>query len=133
MQTDVRTFMLFLIRNMIDFNSMLNFLGLFDAYRLENSPHCPFTEVFTFLCNFYLRLIYFNALTNYQVLFSAEKLCIGFIVNLYLIGLYTPIKLFWAVCHLFPQRWRTLTYSVWGNHWSGGQRDMLKTTSARKF
>ena len=50
-----------------------------------------------------------------------------------LIGLYTPIKLFWAVCHLFPQRWRTLTYSVSGNHWPGGPRDMLKTTSARKF
>ena len=42
-------------------------------------------------------------------------------------------KLFWAVCHLFPQRWRTLTYSVSGNHWPGGPRDMLKTTSARKF
>ena len=42
-------------------------------------------------------------------------------------------KLFWAVCHLFPQRWRTLTYSVSGNHWPGGPRDMFKTTSARKF
>ena len=42
-------------------------------------------------------------------------------------------KLLWAVCHLFPQRWRTLTYSVSGNHWPGGPRDMLKTTSARKF
>ena len=42
-------------------------------------------------------------------------------------------KLFWAVCHLFPQRWRTLTYSVSGNHWPGGPRDVLKTTSARKF
>ena len=49
------------------------------------------------------------------------------------IGLYTPIKLFWVVCHLFPQRWRTLTYSVSGNHWPGGPRDILKTTSARKF
>ena len=35
-------------------------------------------------------------------------------------------KLFWAVCHLFPQRWQTLTYSVSGNHWPGGPRDMLK-------
>ena len=35
-------------------------------------------------------------------------------------------KLFWAVCHLFPQRWRTLTYSVTGNHWPGGPRDTLK-------
>ena len=42
-------------------------------------------------------------------------------------------KLFWAVCHLFPQRWRTLTYSVSGNHWPGEPRDMFKTTSARKF
>ena len=42
-------------------------------------------------------------------------------------------KLFWAVCHLFPQRWRTLTYSVSGNHWPGEPRDMSKTTSARKF
>ena len=42
-------------------------------------------------------------------------------------------KLFWAVCHLFPQRWRTLTYSVSGNHWPGGPRDMFKSTSARKF
>ena len=42
-------------------------------------------------------------------------------------------KLFWAVCHLFPQRWRTLTYSVLGNHWPGGPRDMFKTRSARKF
>ena len=42
-------------------------------------------------------------------------------------------KLFWVVCHLFPQRWRTLTYSVSGNHWPGGPRDMLKTTPARKF
>ena len=40
-------------------------------------------------------------------------------------------KLFWAVCHLFPQRWRTLTYSVSGNHWPGGPREMLTTTSAR--
>ena len=40
----------------------------------------------------------------------------------------------WAVCRLFPQqRWRTLTYSVSGNHWSGEPRDTLKTTSARKF
>ena len=44
-----------------------------------------------------------------------------------------PYKLFWAVCHLFPQRWRTLTYSVSGNHWPGEPRDMFKTTSARKF
>ena len=42
-------------------------------------------------------------------------------------------KLFWAVCHLFPQRWRTLTYSVSGNHWPGGPRDLFKTKSARKF
>ena len=42
-------------------------------------------------------------------------------------------KLFWAVCHMFPQRWRTLTYSASGNHWPGGPRDMFKTTSARKF
>ena len=42
-------------------------------------------------------------------------------------------KLFWAVCHLFPQRWRTHTYSVSGNHWPGGPRDMFKTRSARKF
>ena len=42
-------------------------------------------------------------------------------------------KLFWAVCHLFPQRWRMLTYSVSRNHWPGGPRDMLKTTSTRKF
>ena len=42
-------------------------------------------------------------------------------------------KLFWAVCHLFPQRWQTLTYSVSGNHWPGGPRDMFKTRSARKF
>ena len=42
-------------------------------------------------------------------------------------------KLFWAVCHLFPQRWQTLTYSVSGNHWPGGPRDMFKTTFARKF
>ena len=42
-------------------------------------------------------------------------------------------KLFWAVCHLFPQRWWMLTYSVSGNHWPGGPRDMFKTTSARKF
>ena len=43
-------------------------------------------------------------------------------------------KLFWAVCHLFPQlRWRTLTYSVSGNHWPGEPRDLLKTTFARKF
>ena len=39
-------------------------------------------------------------------------------------------KSFWAVCHLFPQRWRTLTYSVSGNHCPGGPRDMLTTTSA---
>ena len=38
------------------------------------------------------------------------------------------------VCHLFPQqRWRTHTYSVSGNHWPGELRDMLKTTSVRKF
>ena len=42
-------------------------------------------------------------------------------------------NLIWAACHLFPQRWRTLTYSVSGNDWPGGPRDMLKTTSARKF
>ena len=42
-------------------------------------------------------------------------------------------NLIWAVCHLFPQRWRTLTYSVSGNHWPGEPRDMLKTTSTRKF
>ena len=42
-------------------------------------------------------------------------------------------KLFWAVCHLFPHRWRTLTYSASGNHWPGGPRDMFKTTSAGKF
>ena len=43
-------------------------------------------------------------------------------------------KLFWVVCHLFPQqRWRTLTYSVLGNHWPGEPRDLLKTTSAYKF
>ena len=42
-------------------------------------------------------------------------------------------KLFWAVCHLFPQRWQMLTYSVSGNHWPGEPRDMFKTTSARKF
>ena len=39
-------------------------------------------------------------------------------------------NLIWAVCHLFPQRWRTLTYSVSGDHWPGEQRDMLKTTYA---
>ena len=43
-------------------------------------------------------------------------------------------NLIWAVCHLFPrQRWRTHTYSVSGNHWPGEPRDLLKTTSARKF
>ena len=43
-------------------------------------------------------------------------------------------KLFWAVCHLFPQqRWRTLTYSISGNHWPGDPRDLRKTTSAHKF
>ena len=43
-------------------------------------------------------------------------------------------NLIWVVCHLFPrQRWRTLTYSVSGNHWPGEPRDLLKTTSARKF
>ena len=42
-------------------------------------------------------------------------------------------KLFWAVCHLFPQRWRMLTYSVSGNRWPGGPRDMFKTRSAHKF
>ena len=38
-------------------------------------------------------------------------------------------NLIWAVCHLFPQRWRTLTYSVSGNHWPGEPCDMLKTMS----
>ena len=42
-------------------------------------------------------------------------------------------NLIWAVCHLFPQRWRTFTYSVSGNHWQGEPRDLLRTTSARKF
>ena len=43
-------------------------------------------------------------------------------------------NLIWAVCHLFPQqRWRTLTYSVSGNHWLGEPHDLRKTTSARKF
>ena len=43
-------------------------------------------------------------------------------------------NLIWAVCHLFSQqRWRTLTYSVSGNHWPGEPRDLRKTTSARKF
>ena len=64
------------------------------------------------------------------------------LVNTYMFIMYTMLcmyrtlhsyKLFWAVCHLFPQRWRTLTYSVSGNHWLGGPRDMLKTTSAHKF
>ena len=43
-------------------------------------------------------------------------------------------NLIWAVCHLFPQqRWRTHTYSVPGNHWSGEPCDLLKTMSVRKF
>ena len=43
-------------------------------------------------------------------------------------------NLIWAVCHLFPQqRWRTHTYSVSGNHWPGEPRDLLRTTSARKY
>ena len=43
-------------------------------------------------------------------------------------------NLIWAVYHVFPrQRWRTHTYSVSGNHWPGEPRDLLKTTSARKF
>ena len=61
--------------------------------------------------------------------------------NFYLFHIFTHLfyrtlhsyKLFWAVCYLFPQRWRTLTYSVSGNHWPGGPRDMFKTRSARKF
>ena len=35
------------------------------------------------------------------------------------------------VCHLFPQRWWTLNVQSRGNHWPGGPRDMLTTTSAR--
>ena len=42
-------------------------------------------------------------------------------------------NLIWAVCHLFPQRWQTLNVQSRGNHWPGGPRDMLATTSARKF
>ena len=43
-------------------------------------------------------------------------------------------NLIWAVCHLFPpQRWRTHTYSVSGNHWPGEPRNLRKTPSARKF
>ena len=60
----------------------------------------------------------------------------NFLLWPFMIWIYRTLlsnKLFWAVCHLFPQRWRTLTYSVSGNHWPGGPRDMLKTTSARKF
>ena len=34
---------------------------------------------------------------------------------------------------LVPINMADAQYSVSGNHWPGGQRDMLKTTSARKF
>ena len=50
-----------------------------------------------------------------------------------LIGLYTPINYFgrYATCSHNKDGGRT--YSVSGNHWPGEPRDMLKTTSARKF
>ena len=34
---------------------------------------------------------------------------------------------------LVPTKMADAQYSVSGNHWPGGPRDMLKTTSARKF
>ena len=60
-----------------------------------------------------------------------------FVSKNYLVSHYKTLlsyNLNWVVCHLFPQqRWRTHTYSVSGNHWSGEPRDQLKTTSAFKF
>ena len=51
-----------------------------------------------------------------------------------LIGLYTPIIYFgWYATCSQQQRWQTLTNSVSGNLWPGEPRDLLRTTSARKF
>ena len=71
---------------------------------------------------------------QYNGIFHKQKS--GLLMDSALHGIYRTLhsyKLFWAVCHLFPQRWRTLTYSVSGTYWPGGPRDMLKTTSARKI
>ena len=42
-------------------------------------------------------------------------------------------KLVWAVLPLVPTKMADAQYSVSGNHWPGGPRDMFNTRSARKF
>ena len=85
--------------------------------------------------DYVLGWVYEKEKTKYQQLFIWKSyikyICINRIWHYRTLHSY---KLFWAVCHLFPQqRWQTLTYSVSGNHWPGEPRDLRKTSSARKF
>ena len=78
-----------------------------------------------------IKLEFLTALNGHS---NECKHSLQFKFNVFLYRTFHSYNLIWAVCHLFPQqRWRTHTYSVSGNHWPGEQRDMHKTTSARKF